>query len=84
MAGKERHGGLLHPAFNYISVWELSNLANGSSIADYVYTCIGGPGWHRSWSGRMTLIWIYKRPSFDARKCSQETTHLEREFETEP
>jgi len=32
----------LHPAFNYISVWELSNLANGTSIANYVYTCIGG------------------------------------------
>ena len=41
MPGKERHGGLLHPDFNYISVWEFSNVANGSSIADDVYTRIG-------------------------------------------
>jgi hypothetical protein len=42
MPGKERHGGLLHPAFNCISVWELSNATNGSRIADYGYTRIGG------------------------------------------
>jgi hypothetical protein len=32
----------LHPASNYISAWYVSNLANGSGIADSVYSCIGG------------------------------------------
>jgi hypothetical protein len=43
-AQRKTHGRLLHSASNYISVREVSEAANGSSIADYVYTCIGRLG----------------------------------------
>jgi len=39
---KKTRQSSLHPASNYISAWKVSNLANGSGIADSVYSCIGG------------------------------------------